>query len=118
MEDQSTKSEVEVPENEVTAPLFKVRKSQVVNAEAIELRTTITKELDKLKEMEELERLAKQQEADIIKDAMDRIQAIADEVNCFCGVRLNRQDVLSLIGTALENPTAMMQMPFSLYYIT
>ncbi len=82
-------------------------------------RNEILSEMEETKKrLAEIERLAEEEEQESIKileDATNRIKAITEEKELFCGAVLTKDDILQIVAMAMstnENIT----IPFKLYF--
>jgi hypothetical protein len=84
-----------------------MRKIKVLTEEA-------KKQVEKLKETEELIKLARQEELDKLESITKQIQEICVKNDVFCGVIITIEDLLSIIRIAVESKEAV-HVPFRIY---
>jgi hypothetical protein len=72
------------------------------------------KQVEKLKEIEELLKLAQQEELDKIESVTKQIETICSTGDVFCGVILTVEDLLSVIRMAIQSKESV-KIPFRIY---
>lgn len=84
------------------------RKSKEINEE-------LKKVQEKLEEVEKLKQEAEAEEKALFEIAETEIKTIADKNDMFCGVILNRDDIVAVVDIALKTGESV-KIPFKLYY--
>lgn len=75
----------------------------------------LKKAKQQLEEAEKLAQEARLEEENTLKEAEDSINSILDANEMFCGVILQKQDVVSILQIALET-NEKIKIPFKLYF--
>lgn len=86
------------------------RKSRTVKQEADQI-------LERLKEVQELQQLAEQEEKEILEATQEQIKTLCEDNNLFCGIIITTDDLLTIVKTKLSiDPKDSIRIPFRLYY--
>jgi hypothetical protein len=72
------------------------------------------KQSDKLRETQELLRLAQQEETEKIESITEQIKILCEDNNMFCGVILTIDDLLAVIKIAIQSKENT-EIPFRIY---
>jgi len=72
------------------------------------------KAIEKLRELEELENLAKQEEDNLLFRVSDNIKDLCNANKVFCGAILNTNDILAIVKLAIESKE-LIKIPFKVY---
>jgi hypothetical protein len=72
------------------------------------------KQVEKLKEIEELLKLAQQEETEKIESVTSQINVLCEENNLFCGVILSVDDLLAVVKMAIQSKERI-EIPFRIY---
>lgn len=79
------------------------------------VREVVENTTKRLKEVNELLKLAEQEEKQILDDTEINIQELIKEFNLFCGVILTHEDIISILRLALQTNESI-KIPFKLYF--
>ena len=72
------------------------------------------KQVDKLKEIQELLELAKKEETEKIESVIKQIEMLCKQNDVFCGVILTSDDLVSVIKMAIQSKENI-KIPFRIY---
>lgn len=86
-----------------------MRKSKATKDELI-------KTAERLREIEELNRIAEEEDAVRLNLISDQISKIADDNDMFCGVMLTRQDIIAIIDLSMRTKEEAVKIPFRVYF--
>lgn len=84
------------------------RKSKKLKQEALDAEA-------RLKEILELERLAKEEEANKLKELEQRITTIAEQEKVFIGLILETNEMMQMIHAFIKEPEKKIQVRFNVY---
>lgn len=72
--------------------------------------------LAQLQKVENLRKLAEEEELETLKNAHSKIKTICEKDDMFCGVILNHTDLIGILQVALETGDKTIRIGFNLYY--
>ena len=103
------KKAAEIIANEISETISKAEQ-QHMEAEEI-----IQQSILKQKDAEKLVSAALESEADYLKTARDKIGAICNEYDVFCGLLLTKEDVLNIVSLSIDSKE-IIKIPFVVYF--
>lgn len=96
-------------ENNFILLSIKMRKSKTTKEE-------LRKTEEKLKEIEELNRLAENEDQEKLISISGQILQIASDNEMFCGVILTKKDILAIVDLAMRSKDETVSIPFQVYF--
>ena len=91
------------------------RKSKRIRQEKLKAIEEQEKLLQKVAEIEALEKAAEEEEANVIQTLGEEIKGMCEQKGVYCGVKLSKSDILSVLSLAMDNPGQTIDIPFKLY---